>query len=196
MGIVVVWNIIAQIEINALHSINCIFYKHVFVFCDAFYNLVICVNTLQWCHNERKDVWNHQPRDFLFSRLFRHRSKHLSSASLAFVRRIHLSPVNSPHKGPATRKMCPFHDVIMIFRKYGPYIFKYSRHLRQCLCRNVQYKTPSVQVLTHLPLDKMVANKQTIFSGAPLWMENKCNLIKLSVKFVPNGQIDNDKALV
>ena len=36
-----------------------------------------------------------------------------SSASLAFVRRIHRGPVNSPHKWPVTRKMFPFDDVIM-----------------------------------------------------------------------------------
>ena len=40
--------------------------------------------------------------------------KHQSSALLAFVRGIHRRPVNSPHKGPVTRKMFPFHDVIMI----------------------------------------------------------------------------------
>ena len=39
--------------------------------------------------------------------------KHQSSASLAFVRVIHRGPVNSPHKGPVTRKMFPFDDVIM-----------------------------------------------------------------------------------
>ena len=39
--------------------------------------------------------------------------KHQSSASLAFVRGIHRWPVNSPHKGPVTRKMLPFDDVIM-----------------------------------------------------------------------------------
>ena len=39
--------------------------------------------------------------------------KHQSSASLAFVRGIHLWPVNSPHKVPVTRKMFPFDDVIM-----------------------------------------------------------------------------------
>ena len=39
--------------------------------------------------------------------------KHQSSASLAFVRGIHRGPVNSPHIGPVTRKMFPFHDVIM-----------------------------------------------------------------------------------
>ena len=39
--------------------------------------------------------------------------KHQSSATLAFVRGIHRWPVNSPHKGPVTRKMFPFDDVIM-----------------------------------------------------------------------------------
>ena len=39
--------------------------------------------------------------------------KHQSSASLAFVRGIHRRAVNSPHKGPVTREMFPFDDVIM-----------------------------------------------------------------------------------
>ena len=39
--------------------------------------------------------------------------KHQSSASLAFVRGIHWWPVNSPHKGPVTRKMFPIDEVIM-----------------------------------------------------------------------------------
>ena len=40
-------------------------------------------------------------------------SKQQSSASLAFVQGIHRWPVNSPHKGPVTRKMFPFDDVSM-----------------------------------------------------------------------------------
>ena len=39
--------------------------------------------------------------------------RHQSSASLAFVRGIHRGPVNSPNKGPVTRKKFLFHDVIM-----------------------------------------------------------------------------------
>ena len=42
--------------------------------------------------------------------------KHQCSASLAFMRVIHQSPVNSPHKGPVSRKIFPFDDVIMIYR--------------------------------------------------------------------------------
>ena len=39
---------------------------------------------------------------------------HWGLVSLAFVRRIHRWPVNSPHKGPVTRKMPSFDDVIML----------------------------------------------------------------------------------
>ena len=38
--------------------------------------------------------------------------KHQSFASLAFVRGIHRSPVNSPHKWPVTRKMFPFDTLV------------------------------------------------------------------------------------
>ena len=38
--------------------------------------------------------------------------KHQSPVSLAFVRGIHWSPVNSPLKGPVTREMLPFDDAM------------------------------------------------------------------------------------
>ena len=41
-----------------------------------------------------------------------------SSASLAFAQGIHRWPVNSPCKGPVTRKMFPFDDVIMCSNCY------------------------------------------------------------------------------
>ena len=40
--------------------------------------------------------------------------KHQRSVSLTFVRGINRLPVNSPHKGPVTRKMFPFDDVIRV----------------------------------------------------------------------------------
>ena len=43
----------------------------------------------------------------------RDQRKHQSYSSLAFVRIIHRRPVNSPHKWSVTRKVFPFHDVIM-----------------------------------------------------------------------------------
>ena len=62
--------------------------------------------------------WRHNGRDGLtivYSTVYSaaDQRKHQSSASLAFVRGIRQGPVNSPHKGPVTRKMFPFDDVIM-----------------------------------------------------------------------------------
>ena len=61
--------------------------------------------TLKWRHNGHDGVSNHKLHDCLLNRLFGRRSeKHQSPASLAFVRGIHRSPVNSPHKWLVTRK--------------------------------------------------------------------------------------------
>ena len=69
---------------------------------------------LRWRHNDCNGISNHQPHGCLLSCLIRHRSKKTSnSMPLAFVRGIHWWPVNSPHKGPVTRKKFPFDDVIM-----------------------------------------------------------------------------------
>ena len=50
---------------------------------------------------------------------------HQSSASLVCVQGIHQSPVNSPHKGPVTRKMFPFDNVIVIL-KYAHGLWRWS----------------------------------------------------------------------
>ena len=81
-------------------------------------------------YGEHDSVSNHQPQDCLLNRLTIRRSKkHQSSASLAFVRGIHRGPVNSPHKGPVTRKMFPFHDVIMSCENlpYNTFLIQYVR---------------------------------------------------------------------
>ena len=72
---------------------------------------------LLWRHNEHDSVSNHQPRGCLLNRLFRRRSKKSSKLRVTG----HCvgnspGPVNSPHKGPVTRKMFPFDDVIMPWR--------------------------------------------------------------------------------
>ena len=53
--------------------------------------------------------------------------KHRSSASLAFVRGIHRWPVNFSHKGPATRKMFPFDDTIMIATVSIQFLYQWLR---------------------------------------------------------------------
>ena len=61
-------------------------------------------SALQWRHNECDSVSNHRRLDCLPNRLFRRRSKKTSN---------HRWPVDCPHKGPLTREMFPFDDVIM-----------------------------------------------------------------------------------
>ena len=48
--------------------------------------------------------------------------KHQSPVTLVFVRGSHRGPVNSPHKGPVTRKMFPVDDVIMV-EQFDTYIW-------------------------------------------------------------------------
>ena len=55
--------------------------------------------------------------------------KHQRFASLAFERGIHRWPVSSRQKGPVTRKMFSFDDVIMVTFSAGNVFFYYSRHL-------------------------------------------------------------------
>ena len=70
---------------------------------------------LMWRHNERYGVSNHRRLDCSLNRCSgADQRKHQSPASLAFVRGIHRSLVDSPHKGPVTRQMFPFDDVIMV----------------------------------------------------------------------------------
>ena len=76
-------------------------------------SILKCEFSLQLRHNELDSVSNHRRLVCLLNRLFRRWSKkRQSSASMAFVKGIHLSPVKSPHKGPITREMFPFNYVI------------------------------------------------------------------------------------
>ena len=69
---------------------------------------------LRWRHNDHDGVWNHQPHGCLLNRLFRRRSKKTSKLGVTGLCVGNSPrPVNSPHKGPVTRKMFPFDGVIM-----------------------------------------------------------------------------------
>ena len=70
--------------------------------------------------------------------------KHQNCESLAFVRRIHQWPVNSPHKGPVTRKMFPFDDVIMhigrwLTGSWSKSKFLMSGEFRRILVEHIQF---------------------------------------------------------
>ena len=69
---------------------------------------------------QRRETW-HYSLMIVYSNVYSGTGqlKHKRSASLAFVRGIHRWPSNSLHKGPATRKMFPFDDVIMDYQPHG-----------------------------------------------------------------------------
>ena len=70
---------------------------------------------LEWRHNERHAVSNRWRLECLLNRLFRRTSKKGSKlCATGLCGGIHRWPVDSPHKGPVTRKMFPFDDVIML----------------------------------------------------------------------------------
>ena len=62
-------------------------------------------------------------------------SDDVGSTIWAFVREIHRWPLSSPHKGPATRKMFPFDDVIMFLEFHAdPYNEADVINLVRCVC--------------------------------------------------------------
>ena len=79
-----------------------------------FYSLTSLSIALHWRHNDDDGVSNHQPHGCLLNRLFGRWSKKTSKLRVTGLCAGN-SPghVNSPHKGPVTRKMFPFDDVIM-----------------------------------------------------------------------------------
>ena len=70
--------------------------------------------SLQWHHNERDHVSNNRRLDCLLNCLYRCRSKKTSKLLVTGLCEGNSPwPVNSSRKGPVTRKMFPFDDVII-----------------------------------------------------------------------------------
>ena len=88
----------------AVHNRNCIWDG-----CTHTHNRL----SLQWRHNGRNDVSNHQRHHCLLSRLFRHRSEKTSKLRVTGLCTGNL-PVTDGPVTPVTRKMFSFDDVIMI----------------------------------------------------------------------------------
>ena len=84
----------------------------------------------------------------VYSAVYSVAGQHQSSASLVFVRVIHRWPVNSPHKGPVTRKMFPFHDVIMNFSNLTRMIGYQNNILKghQKICASLMLSPPLFSV--------------------------------------------------
>ena len=77
-------------------------------------------STLRWRHNERDGVSNHQCFDCVFSGLFQ--CKKISKLCVTGLCKG--NPPDSPHKGPVTRKLFSFDD-IMITKPKDPSQHKY-----------------------------------------------------------------------
>ena len=102
--------------------------------CAALYSTTIRVHpvkSLHWRHNDHDCVSNHQPYGCLLNRLFRRRSKKTSKLRVTGLCVGNSpGPVDSPHKGPVTRKMFPFDDVIM----YVQHLANHSAMHKTTLC--------------------------------------------------------------
>ena len=102
-------------------------------------------HTLQWRHNGRGSVSNHQPHDCLLNRWFRRRSKKTS--------KLRRGPVNSPHKWPVTRKMFPFDDVIMHALYLYMRLFVILEHVANLIRRERWFHSPDGSVANDLHLE-------------------------------------------
>ena len=79
--------------------------------------------------------------------------KHQSFASLAFVEGIHRWPVNSPHKGPITRKIFSFGDVVMYINiMYGTECFQlidFSVDACDTVCKFIIIAKSKIKMISH-----------------------------------------------
>ena len=124
--------------------------------------------------------------------------KHQSSASLAFVRWIHRWPVNSPHKEPVTRKMFPFDDVVMscvldCSISSVPPMESLQSWLWPACISQLSAWWGGISTLRPRQNGRLFADDtfKRIFLN-----ENIGISIKISLKFVPKGLINNIPALV
>ena len=121
-----------------------------------------------------------------------------------FVRGIHRSPVNSPHKCQ-WRGALMFLIVLRLNKRLSKQLWGWwfetpSRplwhHCNATFCADKMGHIPRFidtlgqmeqfnYISTHLPMNKMAVISQTMFSDAFLWMKFFFISIKISLKFVP-----------
>ena len=104
--------------------------------------------------------------------------EHESSALLAFVRGIRRWPVDSPHKGPVTREMFPFDDIIMSSDhddKFAVYPIKCTRY--------IAWARQQINTLRPRQNGRHFADNvfKCIFLDENVWIS-----LKISLKFVAN----------
>ena len=95
--------------------VSCCRKKNISILISKLLGCTISRLTLQWRHQQHDGVWKKtRGIDCLLSRFFRYKSKKTSKLHVTVLAiGIHRWPVNSPQKGPVTRKMFPFDEAIM-----------------------------------------------------------------------------------
>ena len=121
----------------------------------------LLTSTLQRRHHERKGVSNHRRLDCLLNDLSRRRSKKTSKLRVTGL--CHGNdrwPVDSPHKGPGTRKMFPFDYVIMNFDEVlymgvnkGVPLTADIHLLCIIIYKSIPYKQKAIRCLANLTLN-------------------------------------------
>ena len=109
------WNIWTATTLLPFGENGCF---HVRVMWQWFTSRDVCSSILHWLcplqrrHNEHRMTSKITSLTIVYSTVYSgiNQTKYQSFASLAF----HRWPVNSPHKGPVTRKIFPFGDVIIL----------------------------------------------------------------------------------
>ena len=115
---------------------------------------------IEWRHNLSDGVSNHRRLDCLLNRLFRRRSKKTSKFRVTgLYGGIHRWPVNSSHIGPATRKILPFDDVILLPHRRYVRVFNF-------------YSTTNTKQVTPIHQAMMDRHAKMSSSESPLWSEN------------------------
>ena len=155
--------------------------------------------TLQWRHNWCDSVSNHQPHDCSLNRLFRRRSKKTSK-----LRVTGLCAGNSSGTGEFPAQMASYAENISIWwRHHDIYRYTWLMTLSETETGPAQWPTFASWILiSSTNLFNTLGPRQNghrftddIFKGIFL-NENVWISIKISLKFVPKGPINNIPALV
>ena len=134
--------------------------------------------TLRWRHNGRDSVSNHQPHDCLLNRIFRRRSKKTSK-----LRVTGLCAGNSPGTSNAENVSVWWrqHDIPIFYRITPPAQGQYDNRV------HFFNTLGPIQNGRHFPDDLF----KWIFLNQNVWIS-----IKISLRYVPKGPINDITALV
>ena len=117
--------------------------------------------SLQWRHNERDCISNQRRLDCSLNCFFRGRSK--KASKLCFTGLCHRSPVNSPNKGPVTRKIWWRHHVMLSVNQ-DTYLYQGGLYLSHACCCMYGVKWHK-HVMSINSMDEMTKTSQMAISN-------------------------------